>query len=134
MTVMDLASQSLSSVSRDRFPKFRAGDTVDVSIKISKGGKERIQHFQGIVIQRRHPNTNGETFTVRKIVDGVAVERILPILSPIIDKIEVKQFGKVRRARLYYLRKLKGKNARVKQRFIKKKVVETQDKVVEAQA
>jgi large subunit ribosomal protein L19 len=120
MEIMDLASKALSTVSRDRFPKFKAGDTVDVSLKISKGGKERIQHFKGIVIQRRHPNTNGETFTVRKIVDGVAVERILPILSPIIDKIEVVQFGVVRRARLFYLRNLKGKNARVKQKFIKK--------------
>ena len=120
MEIMDLASKALITVSRDRFPKFKAGDTVDVSLKISKGGKERIQHFKGIVIQRRHPNTNGETFTVRKIVDGVAVERILPILSPIIDKIEVVQFGVVRRARLFYLRNLKGKNARVKQKFIKK--------------
>ena len=98
----------------------KVSDRIDVSLKISKGGKERIQHFKGIVIQRRHPNTNGETFTVRKIVDGVAVERILPILSPIIDKIEVVQFGVVRRARLFYLRNLKGKNARVKQKFIKK--------------
>ena len=122
MEIMDLASKALSIVSRERFPKFKAGDTVDVSLKISKGGKERIQHFKGIVIQRRHPNTNGETFTVRKTVDGVAVERILPILSPIIDKIEVVQYGVVRRARLFYLRKLQGKNARVKQKFIKKEV------------
>ena len=75
------------------------------------------------MIQRRHPNTNGETFTVRKTVDGVAVERILPILSPIIDRIEVVQYGVVRRARLFYLRKLKGRNARVKQKFIKKEAV-----------
>ncbi|MDR2402093.1 MAG: 50S ribosomal protein L19 [Cytophagales bacterium] len=122
---MDLAYKALSAVSREKFPKFKAGDTVDISLKISKGGKERIQHFKGIVIQRRHPNTNGETITVRKIVDGIAVERILPILSPIIDKIEVVQYGVVRRARLFYLRELKGKNARVKQKFIKKEIVAT---------
>jgi large subunit ribosomal protein L19 len=125
MEIMDLAYKALSAVSREKFPKFKAGDTVDISLKISKGGKERIQHFKGIVIQRRHPNTNGETITVRKIVDGIAVERILPILSPIIDKIEVVQYGVVRRARLFYLRELKGKNARVKQKFIKKEIVAT---------
>ena len=121
---MDLATKSLNTIDRNKFPNFKAGDTIDVSLKISRGGKERIQHFQGIVIQRRHPNTNGETFTVRKFVDGVSVERILPIQSPIIENIEIKQYGKVRRARLFYLRQLKGKNARVKQKFIKKKVAE----------
>ena len=99
---------------RKKFPSFKAGDTISVHIKIKEGKKERIQQFQGVVIQRRHPNTNGETFTVRKISEGIGVERIFPVLSPFIEKIECKQEGIVRRARLFYLRAKKGKNARIK--------------------
>jgi large subunit ribosomal protein L19 len=99
---------------RTSFPDFKAGDTINVHIKIKEGNKERIQQFQGIVIQRRNPNTNGETFTVRKISEGIGVERIFPLLSPTIDKIELKQKGIVRRARLYYLRDKQGKAARIK--------------------
>jgi len=103
---------------RAQFPAFKAGDTIIVHIKIKEGKKERIQQFQGIVIQRRHPNTNGETFTVRKISDGIGVERIFPLLSPNIEKIELKQYGKVRRARLFYLRHKVGKEARIKERRV----------------
>lgn len=104
---------------RADLPAFQAGDTINVHVKIREGNKERVQVFQGTVIQRRNPNTNGETFTVRKVSNGVGVERIFPILSPNIDKIEVTRLGKVRRARLFYLRGRQGKAARVKERKVK---------------
>jgi large subunit ribosomal protein L19 len=100
---------------RTSLPTFKAGDTVNVHVKIKEGNKERIQLFQGTVIQRRSTGTNGETFTVRKVSNGVGVERIFPILSPSIDKIEVLKSGKVRRARLYYLKFKSGKEARIKE-------------------
>ena len=98
------------------FPEFAAGDTVNVHVKIKEGGKERVQQFQGVVIQRKNSGTTGESFTVRKISGGIGVERIFPLLSPNIDKIEVLKRGKVRRARIYYLRDAKGKAARIKER------------------
>lgn len=104
---------------RASIPEFKAGDTVNVHVKIKEGEKERIQQYQGIVIQRKNPNTNGETFTVRKISNQVGVERIFPLLSPNIEKIEVKRLGKVRRARLFYLRDKIGKAAKVKERRYK---------------
>lgn len=100
-----------------KHPDFKAGDTVNIHVKIKEGNKERIQQFQGTVIQRRHSNTNGETFTVRKISNGIGVERIFPLLSPNIDKIEVIRKGHVRRARLFYLRGKQGKAARVKEKI-----------------
>ncbi len=100
------------------FPDFKAGDTIDVHVKISEGNKERIQQFQGIVVQRRNQNSAGETFTVRKISNGVGVERIFPILSPTIDKIELVRKGSVRRARLFYLRGKQGKAARIKEKIV----------------
>lgn len=109
--------QATSTESATKHPDFQAGDTINVHVKIKEGGKERIQQYQGTVLQRRHPNTNGETFTVRKVSSGIAVERIFPLLSPNIDKIEVIRKGKVRRARLYYLRGLKGKAARIKEKI-----------------
>ncbi len=96
-------------------PPFRAGDTVKVFSRIKEGDKERIQVFEGVVIRKRKGNT-GATFTVRKVSYGVGVEKIFPFHSPTIDKIEVISKGKVRRARLYYLRKLRGKAARLKER------------------
>lgn len=96
-------------------PQFRAGDTVKVHVKISEGEKDRIQIFQGIVIGR-HNNGLKSSFTVRKVSYGVGVERVFPLHSPAIDKIEMVQPGKVRRSRLYYLRNLRGKAARVKTR------------------
>ncbi|GAB3899213.1 50S ribosomal protein L19 [Larkinella knui] len=104
---------------RTNFPAFQSGDTVNVHVKIREGNKERIQVYSGTVIQRRNPNTNGETFTVRKISNGVGVERIFPILSPNIDKVELVRMGRVRRARLFYLRGRQGKAARIKERKVK---------------
>lgn len=101
-----------------KHPKFKAGDTINVHVKIREGEKERIQQFQGTVLQRRNPNSNGETFTVRKISSGIAVERIFHFLSPNIDKIELLRRGKVRRARLFYLRGRKGKSIRIKEKLV----------------
>ena len=94
-------------------PSFRPGDTVKVHVKIREGEKERIQIFQGIVIAKRKGGIRS-SFTVRKVSYGIGVERIFPLHSPSIDKIEVVQLGLVRRSRLFYLRKLRGKAARVK--------------------
>ena len=101
---------------RGNHPDFKAGDTINVHYKIKEGEKERIQQFQGTVIQRRNVNTNGETFTVRKVSNGIGIERIFPILTPNLDKIEVLRRGKVRKARLYYLRGRQGKAARIKEK------------------
>ncbi len=109
----DIKGEILSSL-----PSFIAGDTVNVHVKIKEGAKERIQQYQGVVLQKRNAGHPGETFTVRKISNGIAVERIFPILSPSIDKIEVMRRGKVRRARLFYLRDAKGKAAKIKERII----------------
>ena len=95
-------------------PDFKPGDTVKVNFKIQEGDKERIQIFEGVVIRRRRGNTR-RTFTVRKISYGIGVERIFPLHSPYIDKIEVVSKGRVRRSRLYYLRGRKGKAARIKE-------------------
>lgn len=99
---------------RQDIPQFRAGDTLRVHVKVKEGQRERIQMFEGIVIQRRGGNIS-ETFTIRKISYGVGVERTFPIHSPRIDKIEVLRRGKVRRAKLFYLRNLRGKAARIKE-------------------
>ena len=96
-------------------PDFGPGDTVKVHVKIKEGEKERVQIFQGVVISKRKGTTNA-TFTVRKISYGVGVERVFPMHSPTLDKIEVVTKGRVRRAKIYYLRKLKGKAARIKER------------------
>ena len=99
---------------RDEMPEFKAGDTVNVYVRIAEGDKERIQQFKGVCLQRRGIGAT-ETFTVRKISGGVGVERIFPLHSPSIDKIEVTRRGKVRRARLFYLRDKIGKAARIKE-------------------
>tara|TARA_B100000989_G_scaffold191652_1_gene144419 strand:- start:258 stop:662 length:405 start_codon:yes stop_codon:yes gene_type:complete len=101
------------------WPDFAAGDTVTVTIKIKEGNKERLQAFQGVVIQRRGVGAT-ETFTLRKIASGVGVERIFPISSPFVEKIEVNKRGKVRRSRVYYLRGRTGKAARIKERRLAK--------------
>ena len=98
---------------RGQIPDFRVGDTVRVHTKISEGDKERIQIFEGVVIRRKRGHAN-TTFTVRKMSYGVGVERIFPLYSPRIDKIEIASSGKVKRARLFYLRELQGKAARLK--------------------
>jgi len=100
---------------RTDIPDFKAGDTIKVHARIREGDKERIQVFQGFVLRKRKGNTEA-TFTVRKVSYGIGVERIFPLHSPTIDKIEVLTRGKVRRGRLYYMRKLKGKAARIKEK------------------
>jgi large subunit ribosomal protein L19 len=101
-------------IEKKELPVFKAGDTVTVHYKIKEGNKERIQTFQGVVLQRSGKGPN-ETFTVRKISGNIGVERIFPCTSPFIDKIEVNKHGIVRRARIYYLRGLQGKKARIKE-------------------
>ena len=102
-------------VTVNKLPAFKAGDTVTVSYKIKEGNKERTQQFQGVVLQRVGSGTTA-TFTVRKMSGGIGVERIFPINSPFIEKVEVNKRGLVRRARIFYLRKLTGKRARIKER------------------
>lgn len=98
---------------RDDVPEFRAGDTVRVHVKVVEGTRERIQLFEGVVIKRKGAGIQA-TYTVRKISNGVGVERIFPLHSPRVDKLEVIRHGSVRRAKLYYLRDLQGKAARIK--------------------
>lgn len=112
-----------NSFLRNDLPQFKPGDTLRVYIKIKEGGKERIQVFEGICIARTGGGLR-ETFTVRKVSFGVGVEKIFPLHSPSIEKIEVVRFGDVRRAKLYYLRELKGKKARVKEKIKTKKIFE----------
>ncbi|MBO7462284.1 MAG: 50S ribosomal protein L19 [Bacteroidales bacterium] len=99
------------------FPRFNSGDTVTVSYKIVEGNKERIQQFRGVVIQRKGAGISA-TFTVRKMSGSVGVERIFPVESPFIDKVEVNKRGRVRRARIYYVRELTGKKARIKEKIV----------------
>lgn len=107
------ATDIVGAADRRDLPPFRVGDTVRVHVNIKEGDKQRIQVFEGVVIRRRGGGTS-ETFTVRKVSYGVGVERILPVQSPNVKKIEIKSRGHVRRARLYYLRDLRGKKARLK--------------------
>ena len=99
---------------RDDIPAFRPGDTVKVHVKVVEGNRERIQIFEGVVIARKGAGIS-ENYTVRKISNGVGVERTFPIHTPRVEKIEVVRYGKVRRAKLYYLRALQGKAARIKE-------------------
>ena len=114
---MEMIEQLEKESMRLDLPAFRPGDTVRVHVKIREGEKERIQAFQGVVISKRKGKVNA-TFTVRKVSYGVGVERIFPLHSPIIDKIEVVTRGRVRRSKIYYLRKLRGKAARIKEKRI----------------
>lgn len=110
------AVESNFNIKKD-YPKFAAGDTVTVHYKIKEGNKERIQQYRGVVLQRKGSGIN-ETFTVRKMSGNIGVERIFPVISPFIEKIEVNKFGKVRRARIFYLRKLTGKKARIQEKRV----------------
>ena len=114
--LMKIVEQELGA-KRASIPSFKAGDTINVHVKIREGNKERVQQFQGTVIYHRGKGTNGESFSVRKVSNGVGVERIFPILSPSIEKIELVKAGKVRRAKLYYLRGRQGKSARIKEKL-----------------
>jgi large subunit ribosomal protein L19 len=114
--LIKLVEQELAS-RRTGIPSFKAGDTINVHVKISEGNKERVQQFQGVVLSRRGKGTNGETFSVRKVSNGIGVERIFPLLSPSVDKIEFVKAGKVRRAKLYYMKGRQGKSARIKEKL-----------------
>ncbi|MCS4486249.1 50S ribosomal protein L19 [Staphylococcus americanisciuri] len=114
MTNHKLIEAVTQSQLRDDIPSFRPGDTLRVHVRIVEGTRERIQVFEGVVIKRRGGGIS-ETFTVRKISSGVGVERTFPLHTPKIEKIEVKRRGKVRRAKLYYLRSLRGKAARIQE-------------------
>lgn len=99
----------------NEFPEFKAGDTITVHYKIKEGNKERIQQFRGVVLQKKG-DTHTITFTVRKMSGNIGVERIFPLSSPFIEKIDVNKRGKVRRARIFFIRELTGKKARIKER------------------
>ncbi len=99
------------------YPAFKSGDTITVTYKIVEGNKERLQSFKGVVIQRRGEGAT-ETFTIRKITDGVGIERIFPIASPLIESIKLEKSGVVRRARIFYYRDLRGKKARIKEKKV----------------
>ena len=114
---MERLDQLQREMMRLDIPRFAAGDTVKVHVKIKEGEKERIQAFQGVVISKRGGGAHA-TFTVRKVSYGIGVERIFPLHSPVINKIEVVSHGRVRRSKIYYLRKLRGKAARIKERRI----------------
>lgn len=113
---MNIVDQITKEQLRTNLPDFRPGDTLKVHVKVVEGQRERIQVFEGVVIKRRGSGVS-ETFTVRKISNGVGVERAFPLHSPKIDRIEVMRRGKVRRAKLYYLRNLRGKAARIKEKM-----------------
>lgn len=113
MDILKVAESTYDS--KKDLPDFSAGDTVTVHYKIKEGNKERIQQFRGVVLQRRNSGIR-ETFTVRKMSGNIGVERIFPVQSPFIDKIEINKRGKVRRARIFYLRKLTGKKARIQEK------------------
>ena len=112
--ILEAEKLDIEKMKGKTIPTFKSGDTVKVHVKIKEGDKERIQVFQGVVIARKHGGIR-ETLTVRKISGGIGVERIFPLHSPIIDKIELTSEGKTRRAKLYYLRQLKGKKARIEE-------------------
>ncbi|MFB4162641.1 50S ribosomal protein L19 [Alteribacillus sp. JSM 102045] len=112
--MQDLIREITKEQLKTDLPEFRAGDTVRVHVKVVEGSRERIQVFEGVVIKRRGGGIS-ETFTVRKVSYGIGVERTFPVHSPRIDKIELKRRGKVRQAKLYYLRNLRGKAARIKE-------------------
>lgn len=113
MDLLKVAEQAFEV--KKEFPAFKSGDTIVVRYKIVEGNKERIQNYKGVVIQRKGTGSTA-TFTVRKMSGGIGVERIFPVYSPFIDGIEVTKVGRVRRARIYYLRKLTGKKARIKEK------------------
>ncbi len=114
--IMEVIKKLEEKMIKNDLPDFIPGDTIKVHVKIKEGEKERIQIFQGVVISKRKKTSANGTFTVRKVSYGIGVERIFPLHSPIIDKVEVITHGRVRRAKIYYLRNLRGKAARIKER------------------
>ncbi len=123
MDLIKLVEQSFSENKTASYPEFKAGDTITVTYKIKEGDKFRFQSFRGVVLQICGATPYTKTFTIRKVSNGVGVERIFPYESPAIEKIELNKVGKVRRARIFYLRNLSGKKARIKE--AKRNVKET---------
>lgn len=113
MDLIKLVEESFQNGKVAEYPAFKAGDTITVTYKIKEGDKERLQKFRGVVIQISGGDPFTKTFTVRKVSNGIGVERIFPYQSPSIESIEVNKIGKVRRARIFYLRNLSGKKARI---------------------
>ncbi len=118
MDFIKVVEQAFSNDKVASYPKFKAGDTITVTYRIKEGDKERLQKFKGTVIQLRGASANTKTFTIRKISSGIGVERIFPFESPFIESIELNKVGKVRRARIFYLRNLAGKKARIKEKKV----------------
>lgn len=118
MDLIKIAEEAFATPKKE-FDAFGPGDTITVAYRIKEGNKERIQQYRGVVI-KISGHGDKKRFTVRKVSDGVGVERIFPMESPFIESIKVMKYGKVRRAKLYYLRNLTGKKARIKERFVKK--------------
>ena len=127
MDLIKIAEQAFNNEKAASYPEFKAGDTITVTYRIKEGDKERLQKFRGVVIQIKGANANTKTFTIRKVSSGVGVERIFPFQSPFIESIELNKVGKVRRARIFYLRNLAGKKARIQEKkynFIKEESAE----------
>ena len=116
MDLIKVVEQAFTTGKAATYPEFKAGDTLTVTYRIKEGGKERLQKFKGVVIQISGATPFTKTFTIRKVSGGVGVERIFPYESPFIDSIELNKVGKVRRARIFYLRNLSGKKARIKEK------------------
>ena len=116
MDLIKVVEQAFANEKVASYPKFKGGDTITVTYRIKEGDKERLQKFRGVVLQISGATPFTKTFTVRKISGGVGVERIFPFQSPFIDSIEVNKVGHVRRARIFYLRNLSGKKARIKEK------------------
>ena len=122
MDLIKVVEQSFANEKVASYPEFKAGDTITVTSKIQEGDKFRLQNFRGTVIQISGATPYTRTFTVRKVSSGIGVEKIFPYQSPSIEKIEINKYGKVRRARIFYLRDLSGKKARIKEKkFVAKK-------------
>ena len=116
MDFIKIVNDAFANDKAASYPKFKAGDTLIVTYRIKEGDKERLQKFKGVVIQIKGGSPATKTFTIRKISNGIGVERIFPFNSPFIESIEVNKVGKVRRARIFYLRELSGKKARIKEK------------------
>ena len=116
MDLIKVAEQAFQLERKAEIPQFKGGDTVTVTYRIKEGDKERLQKFRGVVIQIKGASPFTKTFTVRKVSGGIGVERIFPFNSPFIDSVELNKVGKVRRARIFYLRNLSGKKARIKEK------------------
>ncbi|MCQ2175804.1 MAG: 50S ribosomal protein L19 [Bacteroidales bacterium] len=120
MDFIKVVEQAFANEKVASYPEFKAGDTVTVTYRIKEGDKDRLQNFRGVVLQISGATPFTRTFTVRKVSGGIGVERIFPFESPFIEKIEVNKYGRVRRARIFYLRNLAGKKARIREKKMTK--------------